>query len=397
MRESAVIRMLDDKLVWYPPGSSGEPLSLDDQAQQDKLAAIAAARRAPLLFAVPGGDVTLREVSVTPAEKRHIATSLPYMLEEEFAGDIDQMHFASRPLGKLELGVAACTHDAMRRWQERLEALPAVAQWIPEPLLLPWQAGELCMVIEPAQVIVRSGRNEGFTAERELAAAMLAALPEGCVDTVVAYGTDQSTDTALLPPWMQDSMQWRTGDFAAALMLASEERNPLNLRQGVYGANLPVDLWWRQWRLVAGLFGAAFLLQVGATYANYASLEQENLQLRRQIETTYRQVVPKGAVVDAEKQLEQQLSQLRGGGRSVSFVGMMERIGRVVAGQQGAQVASINFNDKLGDVRLNLVVADFRSVEAIRSGLVAAGLEAVTENSNAQADRVRARLKVSRK
>ena len=152
-----------------------------------------------------------------------------------------------------------------------------------------------------------------------------------------------------------------------------------------------------QWRLVAGLFGAAFLLQVGATYASYASLEKENLQLRRQIETTYRQVVPKGAVVDAEKQLEQQLSQLRGGGQAITFVGMMERIARVVAGQDGAQVASINFNDKLGDVRLNLVVPDFRSVEAIRTGLVAAGLEAVTENSNAQGDRVRARLKVARK
>lgn len=397
MRESAVIRMLDDKLVWYPPGSSGGPHSLDEEAEREKLAAIVAARRAPVLFAVPGGDVTLREVSLTPAEKRHIARSLPYMLEEEFAGDIDQMHFASRPLGKLELGVAACTHGVMKRWEERLAELPTTVQWIPEPLLLPWQPGELCIVIEPAQLIVRGGRNEGFTAERELAAAMLAALPEGCAGTVVVYGDDQAEDTALLPPWMQDAMQWRRGNFAASLMLAEEERHPLNLRQGEYGANLPVDLWWQQWRLVAGLFGAAFLLQVGATYASYASLEKENFQLRQQIETTYRQVVPSGAVVDAEKQLEQQLSQLRGGGESVSFVGMMDRIGRVVAAQDGAQVASINFNDKLGDVRLNLVVADFRSVEAIRSGLVAAGLDAVTENSNAQGDRVRARLKVGRK
>jgi type II secretion system protein L len=386
--------LLDDELVWYPPGASGDPRSLADEAEREQLVAIADSRRAPVVFALPGGDVTLRDISFTQAEKRHIARSLPFMLEEEFAGDIEDMHFASRPLGKLEMGVAACTHDAMRRWQEELAGLRVTPQWIPEPLLLPWQPGELCIVIEAGMVIVRNGRNEGFTVERELAAAMLAALPENCADTVIAYGADQAVDSELLPGWMREVMQWRTGNFAAALLLAAEERQPLNLRQGDYGASLPLGIWWRQWRLVAGLFGAAFLLQVGATYASYTSLEAENMQLRREIETTFRQVVPRGAINDAEKQLEGQLSRLRGSGQSMSFVGMMDRIGRVVAAQQGAQVAGINFNEKLGDVRLNLVVPDFGSVEAIRAGLVADGLEAVTENSNAQGDLVRARLKV---
>lgn len=386
---------MDGELVWYPPGTGGTPLALSDEGERERLAALAASRRAPVLFAAPGGDITLREVSFTPAEKRHIARSLPYLLEEEFAGDIDDMHFACRPLGKLEMGVAACTHAAMQRWEEAFEDVPGAAQWIPEPLLLPWQEGELCIVMEPAQVVVRSGRNEGFTVERELAGAMLAAVPAERIAAVIVYGEEQAADTALLPEWMQAIMQWRTGDFAAALMLAAEERQPLNLLQGPYGASLPIDLWWRQWRLVAGLFGAAFLLQVGATYASYASLEQENLQLRQQVEQAYRQVIPSGAVADHEKQLERELSRLRGGAQSQSFVAMMDRIGRVVAKQEGAQLAGVNFNDKLGDVRVNLVVADFRGVEAIRTGLVSAGLSAVTENSNAQGDVVRARLKVS--
>ncbi|MEE4191736.1 MAG: type II secretion system protein GspL [Halieaceae bacterium] len=395
MRESAVIRWLDNSLVWYPPGSSDDPRPLDDESQLEQLAALAAGRRAPVVFAVPGGDVSLREVSITAAEKRHIAKSLPYMLEDDFATDVDNLHFAQRPLDKLELGVAACTHDAMERWQELLAELPGVSQWIPEPLLLPWQAGELCVVIEAHQVVVRSGANEGFSAERNLGAAMLASLPEDMADAVIVYGLDQGADSELLPAWMRERMQWRTGKFAAALMLAEEERQPLNLRQGDYGANLPIEQWWRQWRLVAGVFGAAFLLQVTSTYANFASLESENLQLRQQIESAYRQVVPRGAVVDPERQLKRQLDELRGGSQSVSFVSLMDRIGGVVAKQPGAQVASINFNDKLGDVRINLVVPDFNSVEKIRSALVELGMDAVTENSNRQGDAVRARLKVS--
>ncbi len=386
--------MLEDALVWYPPGSSDEPRPLDDEEQREQLEALVSARRSPLVFAAPGGDVSLREVTFTPAEKRHIGKSLPYLLEDDFAGDVDELHFSSRPLGKLELGVAACTHDAMRDWQERLSEIPAAKQWIPEPLLLPWQPGELCIVIEADRCVVRSGNNEGFTAERDLAGAMLAALPEDSAEVIIVYGLEQEADTVLLPEWMQSLVQWRTGNFAAALMLAEEERQPLNLRQGDYGANLPLGDIWRQWRLVAGVFGLAFLLQVGGTYASYANLEKENLQLRQQIETAYRQAVPRGAVVDPEKQLKRQLDQLRGSGSSASFVSLMDRIGRVVNEQPGTQLASVNFSDKLGGVRLNLVTPDFRAVEAIRAGLVAEGLKATTENSNASGDVVRARLKV---
>ena len=40
MRESAVIRLLDDELVWYPPGSSDEPRALRDDKESEQLAAI---------------------------------------------------------------------------------------------------------------------------------------------------------------------------------------------------------------------------------------------------------------------------------------------------------------------------------------------------------------------
>ncbi|MEM0954133.1 MAG: type II secretion system protein GspL [Pseudomonadota bacterium] len=396
MREAAVIRLQQGRLVWYPAGAVEQALALDEPEQREHLEAQVQSRRAPMVFAAPGGDVTLREISISAAERRHIAKSLPFLLEDEFAGDIEDLHFASRPLGKLTLGVAACTHDAIHRWQQLLGDLPMAGQWVPEPLLLPWQPGELCLVIEQDKVVVRSGENEGFTAERDLCAAMLAALPEACAETVVAYGDDQGVDSALLPAWMQQRLQWRNGGFAQALMLSDEERQPLNLRQGAYGANLPVADWWRQWRRVAAVLAVGFVLQLAGSYASYASLAAENLELRRQIEAAYRDVAPRGAVVDAEKQLKQKLQNLRGGAETVSFVGMIDQIGRVVAAQPGAQLASVNFNDKLGDVRLNVIVPDFRAVESIRTGLVNAGLTAVTENSNASGNAVRARLKVGK-
>lgn len=398
MRESAVIRLVGGELYWYPPGSSGSPRPLADDSELAQLQAIASARRAPLVFAVPGADVSLCCVEFLAAERRHIAKSLPYLLEEGFASDIEELHFASRTLGRLQLGVAACTKDRMEYWQEQLAGLPLVSQWVPEPLLLPWRTDELCVLIEADLVLVRYGMNKGFAVERELAGELLAALAATeSFALVVVYGTDQQVDMGLLPESLRENLQWRTGDFSAALMLAAEEKQVLNLCQGAYGANVPVGRWWQQWRVAAALFVAAFGLQVVATYADYRNLTSENLQMRRQIEATYREVNPQGKARDHVKALQQQLNSLQGGAQGAGFVSLLERIGRVVQAEQGAQLGSINFTDKLGDLRLNLVVPDFRAVESIRTRLDAAGLEAQMENSNTQGDAVRARLKVREK
>jgi general secretion pathway protein L len=398
VRESAVIRLVGEEFVWYPAGAGGSPKSLSDPGHVAELEAIAAARRAPLVFAVPGADVVLREISYFASEKRHIVKSLPFLLEDDFAEDIETLHFSSRPLSRLSLGVAVCSDEYMQRWREMQVGLPALSQWIPEPLLLPWQGGELCIVIEADQIIVRSGVNSGFTVERELALTTLAALAgDAEFDAVIVYGTDQQSDQELLPQSLQAKLQWRSGDFSAALMLVEEESQPLSLNQGEYGAQLPLRRWWLQWRLVAGLFVAAFGLQLASTWTDYNNLHNRNLYLRQQIEVAYREAVPRGAVVDPEKQLQRQLDTLRGGAPGAGFVSLLDRIGRVVQAQKGSQIATINFNDKVGDVRLNLVVPDFKAVESIRNELDKAGLLAQMENSNTQGDVVRARLKVREK
>jgi len=204
-------------------------------------------------------------------------------------------------------------------------------------------------------------------------------------------------DMELIPVELQDRVQWRTGDFAAALMLSEESAEPLSLRQGRYGPSLPLASWWKQWRLAAAMLMAAFIVQVGASYAEYRSLETDNQQMHRQIESTYRQVAPQGAMSDPEKQLQRKLSGMKGGAQSGGFVPLLEQLGRVVQGQPGTTLSSINFTDKAGDLRVILIAPDFKAVEAIRGRLDKAGLQADLENSNTQGDAVRARLKVREK
>ena len=397
MLASTIIRLLDGHLVWYPPGADEGPIRVDSEEALAQLRQWAAQPGDTLCFAAPGTEVTLLQVDFTAAEKKHINKALPFTLEEQLASDIDELHFSTALVDKTSLGVAVCARDKMRDWQEQLAVLPAVNLWIPEPQLLPWQAGEWTLVLDDRYAIVRTGNCEGFSVERELLPGLLEATLQGQAEApraVIVYGQDQLADGEVLPESVRDRMQWRRGDLRAALLLRQEENIAVNLLQGSFAHRLPYHRWWLQWRAVAAVFIAAFALQLIAGYASYLNLERENLELRREIENSYRRAFPKGALVDAEKQVKRQLDALRGTAQSSGFVSLMNQVGEIVAGKPGTGIASINYNDRGGEMRMNITASDFEAVEAVRTALTNNGLEAVMESSNVQGDLVRARLRV---
>ena len=401
MHNSTVIRLVNGRLAWYAPGASEEPRWLDDSGVRDSLYAAMAEQRVAPWFAVPGADVRLLRLSLSSEEKKHIGKSLPFMLEERVVEDIDQLHFASVALDKLDLGVAVCSIDDMQAWQAALADFPGIRLWLPEPLLLPWRNGEWCIVLEGDDAIVRFDQCGGFTVEHALLPAMLAGLlvdqPEP--GAVIFYGRDQAADTALLPGHLQAKIQWRRGNLYSALLLGEAPQPALNLLQGAFAVRLPVARWWREWRAVAAVFALAFGLQLVATYTDYVKLERENLALRGAVESSYRKANPRGNAPEPEKQLQRQLAAMRGSGQNSGFVHLMEQVGAVIAGNSGTTIDAINYNfsDRGGEMRMNIVAADFEAVERVRAGINKAGLEAIMESSSAQGDKVRARLRVGDK
>jgi general secretion pathway protein L len=394
VRDSAVVRLLGDQLYWYPPGRGVEPIPLDDLEQQNQLLDVLKARRSPVIFAVPGADVRLQEVRFSASEKRHISKSLPFLLEEEFVSDIEDMHIASMPLDDEVLAVASSSRDRIEQWQRDLEKLPGIKQWVPESLLLPWRSGEITLVIEGGQAVVRLGDCEGFSVEADMLPALLLSVATERLDSVILYGLDQAADTELVPAAMHDKVQWRNGGYSAALLLGDDASKPLNLLQGEYGPRLPLDQWWRTWRFPIAALGLAFLVQLFATYADFLQLESVNLNMRQSMEAAYRQAVPKGAIADPERQLQRKLKELRGDQVSVAFVPLLQQVGKVVQAEKNAYISTVNFSGRSGELRMNLLVPDFKAVERIRSQLNSDGLSATVESSNAQDDAVRARMKI---
>lgn len=394
-----VLRLVDGRLAAFAPGSDEQPVWLDDADTAASQPKPAAGSRVTRVFAAPGEAVRLQRLQITPEEKKHLQKSLPFMLEEQVAEDVDSLHFATAPLGKLEYAVALSALDQMYTWQEQLAGQEGTTLWLAEPLLLPWREGEWCLLFEGDRIILRTGECEGLSAERELLPILLAAASseQDSPAALVVYGEDQQRELAEIPDELKSKVQWRRGNFCSALLLTELSPRLPNLRQGEFASRLPLGRWWHQWRWVAAAFIVALLLQLVSTGADYWQLQRENLALRTAVQDSYRQAYPRGAIVDPEKQLRRQLDSLKGSGQSSGFVSLLEKVGKVVAARPGTSIATINYSDKSGEIRMNILASDYEAVEQVRAGINESGLEAVMENSSAQGDQVRARIRVGEK
>jgi general secretion pathway protein L len=394
-QNQSALLLRDDAVYWLEP-ATGEALALSDPQASARLQAELDQRDHSVVFAAPAGDQHLLELAVTPEERRHLDASLPFMLEESLIHDIDDLHFARAPLSKDRYAVSVLEHACMQRWEAQLGELGSRVSWVPEPLLLPWSDGEWTLLVESDSALLRYGRCLGTRMERQLLPTLLAALAtEQEPQRIVIYGQDENADRALLPMTAEAAIEWRRGGLAAAMLLGEEQQTPvLDLRQGGYALQLPYGRWWRQWQSMAALMLVALSVYLLAGWLDYRRLERENIALRQEIQAVYRGVNPRGAVVDAPKQLSRQLAALRGGGSGASFTALLAPVGEAIAERPDTVLASLNYSQRSAELRINLLAPSFAEVEELRAGLVSRGYDATLENSSRSGSSVRARMRI---
>ena len=102
--------------------------------------------RNSIVFAVPSEQVTFLERAVERAERKLLAQSLPFSVEERLAEDVDQLHFAHRWLSEERIAVSVIRKSVLEEFQQE-PAIAALSQWIPDVLLLPSDPGQWVIVV----------------------------------------------------------------------------------------------------------------------------------------------------------------------------------------------------------------------------------------------------------
>lgn len=341
---------------------------------------------------LPSDVVRNITVPVAAEEVKHLRRALPFMLEESLLEDVADLHFAHKPLDEGHHAVSVVARAKVAQWMDELPESLREVPWISEALCLPWTEGQWTLLFESDSVLVRWSEAEGTRVEATLLPALLDSLHADQV-VLVAYGQDEAAAMAAIPGRLRQQAQWRQGGLSEALLLTDRTPAGPDLRQGEFAPQLPLMRWWGVWQRVAVALGVALILKTGVSVADYQSLKGQNLQLRQAVQDSYRRVNPRGAVVDVEKQLDRQLTELGAGSQQRLFTPVLVRLLSAADAVPDITLTSVNVSGAR-DIRVNLSAPDFQSVEQVRDQLGQRGLDAELESSNARRDGVVARLRV---
>lgn len=402
-----------DSFRWCWLDAQGQPrLETAGEGDAEALQAIRVDVIQQIWLVVPGTGVVTRELEYSDAEKKHLRRLLPYQLEESVIGDIDQFHFA---LGYTAEGRAALAYVEKAWLQDVFEQLDALGMEIthcwPAPLVLPLPASRTegdypldywTLQLQDGVLMVRYTPHQAFSIDQASGRAALEMLltAQNRVDHLPRLQLFASSESelaelqALLPPDLSDQISYQSVvdfwhfDFASATT---------DLCQGEFSQRLPIERWWRDWRNVGMVAAASVLLYIGTLMFQINTLNRENLEVRRQIETVYRSVVPQGAMADPERQLERMVRDIQPAGQSGRVVDLLGNMLPVVAQSPGVTLRNIQYAAETGEININVTGTSFNAVDRLRAGIDQQGLAAELLSASAQGDVHSARMRISRR
>lgn len=367
--------------------ASSQTGSLDDALR------LAAGRRV-VLFA-PLSEIRLSGFEIASRDAQKILQAAPYALEDQFAEDVDTLHFAvgmRDASGRIPVAVAS--RETMNQW-----LAPFVAAGVQPTALysdlhgLPVADGARWTALaEPARVTVRSGGSSGFTCAPDTLDSYLMLSPT--VQSLQLHVSgDGGPDYTRLSKTVELRPGWRLG--LDCLVEHLDADRAINLLQGAYSSQQDFQRLWKPWRVAAAL-AVVWLLLGMAGFG--VSTWREAQELQRQNEANlqrFQALFPEETrVVDLAVQTEQQLAALKGGDTPSGLFSLLDPAAAALATETSLSLQGLQFRD--GALFLSLTGSDLQALERLREKFGSRNdVRLEVQSANSSSLGVQIRLKVT--
>jgi len=417
MSSTLIIRLgpsPDQDASWLVIGPEGEAQSEEQRGPLVDAAQYTNDRR--VLALLPGIQtvVTSADIPVKGVAKQLQVAS--FALEDQFAEDIGQMHFAvgaRRDDGRIP--VTAISLPVFQNWMDSLRELGIQANAIYSELQgLPDIPGALTAIVEPGTVMLRLPSGESFAIDPVMLDTVLATASQVIARTA---GKDASPAQTQVMIYLDHSLgdqrdQWiekirsrfpeaEFREMAAGslpqLAAGLFRKGLVNLLQGKFTPRSNWQRAIRPWRLpailAAALLGVVCLVQA-ATLWRLSSVEA---QLDAALEISLKQVFPGSARInDPRRQLDMLQQSLRGQspGSSSQFLDTVVALGSILPTLKDTRVETASYRNQVLDLRLK--VPDVTTLDQLQKRMQDSGHFQVTiQSANPRSDGVEGRIEIT--
>ncbi|GAD80521.1 type II secretion system protein GspL [Vibrio ezurae] len=362
--------------------ASGE---LNGLAQLDELASYATDRNVALLL--DGQDVALKEVSVPAGATRQFATMLPFLLEEELAQDIDELHFSILKLAGDKAWIAAVDKSYFKQCIAYFtEAGIELHKVLPDVLSLPLEEAGVTVLPWDAHYLIRQNQFQGMTLSEELVpfvlTQMLSVAPSDDGETEDESASTEQAIASIqsfgqLPDAIQESVSVKIDELPAELPMALLAKNAqlstVNLLSGEFKKQASWLKNIKLWRAPA--IAALILLVVFSinTYMNVSQIESKATAYRAESERIFRAVFPDKRRIPTVSYLKRQMTdektRLNGGTVSAPLITWMLEVQESLKGMDKVKIQSVKFDSNREELRIQAQASDFQTFEQLRVAL----------------------------
>lgn len=353
-------------LIWSESGkeiiASGE---IDNAQQLNSLTEKALSRH--VICLLPGVDVCIKELPINGAFNRQMQQALPYLLEEDLAGDVEKLHFTVIEQKTDLVHVAVCDKQRMSQWLSWLaEANINCKQFIPEGLALPlpsddkWQAVQL-----DNDWIIRENQALAWSSD----VAMFVPLLEAKIDA-----EKHQVIESYSPVLKEYPGEWvsATPTLPMELLAVGALTCKVNLLQHEFKIKKEVNKNLLKWRLPAILAVLFFIISCINVYIDNQRIETEIKVVKEQAERVYQLAFPnqrKLSYSRIKKQLRTMLAEANDKGDSTGFLVMLDDLGPTFNSNQQLSLTSLKYDVRNQEMRLLAVADNFQAFEKFSTAI----------------------------
>ena len=402
-------KTLGDLFRWCWLGAdgqvNGEPASGDRETLREAVGSAPGGTQSTWLI-LPGSSVATRELEYTEKEKKHLRSLMPYQLEDEVIGDVEDLHFAFSPAVNGQVTLAYTDKSWLQAVFAELATLGLeVNRCWSAPLTLPLvsseqgaETGDWTLGWYQGQVWLRYNRYQGFALAPRQAAMALQMMLQGReqlpqlhvrADSKAGYEQLQALIPSMLKGQILDAEivnDWSL-DFSGS---------SIDLCQGEFSQRLPIERWWKLWKSVAIFAGVCVGIYLASSLYEIHRLGNENKAIRQQIESTARQVITQGRLQDPEKQLTILLRQMEPAKQTGSVMEMLGVALPAIGELPTVEVKGIAYASEMGELNINIQADSFGTFETLSNNIRSRGLNAELLSVNVQGNAQTARLKITK-
>ncbi|MEZ9548491.1 MULTISPECIES: type II secretion system protein GspL [Vibrio] len=348
--------------------ASGE---LSSWEQLDELTPYAEKRSCIALL--PGNECLIKRVEIPKGAARQFDSMLPFLLEDEVAQDIEDLHLTI--LDKDATHATVCGVD--REWLKQAldlfrEANIIFRKVLPDTLAVPFEESGISALQIDQHWLLRQGNYQAVSISEAwlpmfLQSDWVVADDEEQATTIFSYTAMPSEDVQ-----QQSGANWQAKPAELVMSLLSQQAitSGVNLLTGTFKTKSSFSKYWRVWQKVA--IAACLLVAVIVTQQvlKVQQYEAQAQAYRMESERIFRAVLPGKQRIPTVSYLKRQMNdeakKYGGSGEGDSLLGWLALLPETLGQVKSIEVESIRYDGNRSEVRLQAKSSDFQHFETAR-------------------------------